>query len=197
MRIFSKLYSKVIEWSKHRHAPYYLAIVSFVESFILPAPPDVMLISMSLAKPKHSFRYAVFATVGSVLGAILGYLMGKFLFQFIYLYIEQMGYANSYHTVEHWFSAWGILVIFIAGFLPVSYKLFTIGAGAMHVAFIPYVIISLISRGLRFSIVAFSMYWGGERLHHFLHKYIDVVAWLVITLLLFLWLLWALGVITF
>lgn len=197
MRIFSKLYNRVIEWSRHRHAPYYLAAVSFAESSMFPVPPDVMLVSMSLVKPKNSWCYATLATIASVLGGILGYVIGVFLFPFVFAYFEWLGYAEAYHTVQHWFHVWGILVVFVAGFSPIPYKLFTIGAGAMQLALFPFIVASLIGRGLRFFLVAGAMYWRGERLHHLMHKYIDAIGWFVVGSGILLYLLWTFNLIKF
>jgi len=184
MRIFTYLYDKTIQWSSHNHAPYYLAGVSFAESSFFPIPPDVMLISMGLAKPQRSWQYALITTVFSVLGGIFGYLIGYYGMSIIGPWIAASSLNASYHQVESWFILHGVLVIFIAGFSPIPYKLFTIAAGALSMAFLPFVFASFLGRGLRFFLVSTVMYFMGERLQTKLRQYVDIVGWSVLALLL-------------
>lgn len=183
MKIFTYLYDKTIQWSAHNHAPYYLAGVSFAESSFFPIPPDVMLISMGLAKPKRSWYYAFITTLFSVLGGIFGYLIGYYGMEIIGPWIAASSLNASYHQVESWFIAHGVLVIFIAGFSPIPYKLFTIAAGALNMAFIPFVFASFLGRGLRFFLVSAVMYFMGERLQTKLRQYVDIVGWGLLALL--------------
>jgi membrane protein YqaA with SNARE-associated domain len=169
----------------HRHAPYYLAGISFMESSFFPIPPDVMLVSMGLAQPKNALRYASIATVFSVIGGIFGYCIGYFAMVFIEPYIAASSYQSTYLMVGRWFHDYGVWVIFIAGFSPIPYKIFTIAAGAMHMALLPFIIASWVGRGLRFYLVSALMYFYGERIQNRLEIYIDRIGWLaVITLLL-------------
>jgi len=184
MKLFSKLYRKVIAWSEHRHAPYYLAGVSFAESSMFPIPPDIMLISMALAKPERSWRFAWVATISSVVGGMFGYLIGAFFMHLIYPFIVKFGYLHGFNTVQHWFELWGFWIIIVAGFSPIPYKLFTIGAGAIHMAFLPFVFASLVGRSMRFFAVAAAMYFGGAKLNQFIQRYVDVVGWLMVLVLL-------------
>ena len=177
MRIFSYLYDKVISWSRHRHAPYYLASVSFAESSFFPIPPDVMLISMSLAKPSNSWRYAALTSIASVIGGIFGFILGAFFLKLIYPLLIQMGYQGTYQTVQQWFHLYGFWIVFIAGFSPIPYKIFTIGAGAAHMPFVPFIIASIVSRSLRFYMVAGLIYWKGEQVHEAVPKYADWIGW--------------------
>jgi len=140
MQIFSRLYNKVLQWSRHDHAPYYLSGVSIIESSIFPIPPDVMLISMTLAKPEKAWFYAGITTISSVIGGMLGYVIGAFFLQLIYPYIVQFGYEPSFMQVKELFHQWGFWIIFLAGFTPIPYKVFTISAGATRIAFLPFVI---------------------------------------------------------
>ncbi len=182
MRFFSYLYNKTIAWSLHKHAPYYLAGVSFAESSFFPIPPDVMLISMGLAKSEHAWRYAFIATVCSVLGGILGYCIGYFAIELIHPFLSQSHYHGTYQQVVHWFQTYGIWVIFLAGFSPIPYKIFTIAAGALQMAFFPFLFASVIGRGLRFFLVSAIMYFYGQRLHNGLRKYVDAIGWSVVAL---------------
>ena len=179
--MFSAIFDKVMTWAEHRHAPRYLAGLSFFESAFLPVPPpDVMLAPMALSKPERAWYFATLTTITSVLGGILGYLIGMFAFEIIEPLIHQVNYWGHYETAKSWFSEWGIWVVFIAGFSPIPYKMFTITAGVASMAFLPFVIASIIGRGARFFLVAALMYWGGERMHDLLKRYIDRIGWLMV-----------------
>jgi membrane protein YqaA with SNARE-associated domain len=180
MRIFSPLYARVMRWVRHPHAPWYLFGLSFAESSFFPIPPDVMLAPMSLAHPPRAWRYAALTTLASVLGGILGYLIGLFAYDLVAPWIEAAGYGEKFRLVQAWFDEWGFWAIFVAGFSPVPYKLFTVGAGVVSMAFIPFIIASAIGRGARFFLVSSLMYWGGERMEQALHEYIDRLGWLTI-----------------
>lgn len=177
LKLFSYLYDKTISWSKHPHAPYYLAGVSFAESSFFPIPPDVMLMSMGLAKPASAWRYAFIATLFSVVGGIFGYLIGVFGIELIEPFINGSSYAQSYQHVAEWFKIYGVWIIILAGFTPLPYKLFTIAAGAMMMPFLPFVVGSIIGRGLRFFLVSTVMYFAGERIQTRLRHYVDVIGW--------------------
>jgi len=183
MRIFSSLYDRVMVWSRHRHAPWYLGGLSFAESSFFPIPPDVMLAPMSMAEPRKAWWFAGLTTVTSVLGGLLGYLIGLFAFELITpLVAEGERYAESFTDAEAWFRAWGVWVIFIAGFSPIPYKIFTISAGVLHMALIPFLIASAVGRGARFFLVAALMAWGGERMESTLRSYVDRIGWIVVLL---------------
>jgi len=180
MKIFSHLYSRVMQWVRHPHARWYLAGLSFAESSFFPIPPDVMLAPMALAQPNKALRLALLTTVASVLGGILGYLIGMYSFELIQPWIERMGYQHKFDSVQQWFGEWGFLAIFVAGFSPVPYKVFTITAGLISMSFLPFVVASLIGRGARFFLVASLMRWGGEPMEKAMHEYVDRIGWLLI-----------------
>lgn len=182
MGIFSALYKKVMQWSRHKYAAYWLALVSFTESCCFVIPPDVMLAPMTLAKPNRAWFYAGLTTVASVLGALLGYVIGMYAFQIVGPWIISLGYQEAYITVEQWFSRWGFWAIFLAGFTPIPFKLFTIAAGVASMALMPFILGSFISRGLRYFLVAGLMWWGGERLEAHLHTWIDRIGWATMTI---------------
>ena len=189
MRLFSALYGRVMQWSRHQYATYWLALVSFTESSCFLIPPDVMLAPMSLAKPHKAWFYAGLTTVASVLGGLFGYLIGAYAFQFIEPWLHSLNYMHAYHTAEDWFQQWGFWAIFLAGFTPIPYKIFTIASGALGMALIPFVVGSTIGRGMRFFLVAGLMRWGGERLEAKLHTWIDRIGWatiIVVTVAYFL-----------
>ncbi|MDZ7805121.1 YqaA family protein [Thiohalophilus sp.] len=180
MKLFTVLFDRVMLWSAHRRAPAYLAGLSFAESSFFPIPPDVMLAPMALAKPERAWHLALLTTIASVLGGMLGYLIGMFAFEMIEPLLHSAGYWEKYLQTRAWFDEWGIWVIFIAGFSPIPYKVFTITAGVVSMVFIPFVIASAIGRGARFFMVAGLMRWGGPTMHHTLRQYIDRLGWLVI-----------------
>lgn len=185
MRIFSSLYDRMMVWSRHRHAPWYLSGLSFAESSFFPIPPDVMLAPMSMAKPQKAWRYAALTTIASVLGGLLGWMIGHFAFELIAPLVTEGGrYAEPFVAAETWFDEWGVWAIFIAGFSPIPYKVFTISAGVLHMALIPFLIASAIGRGTRFFLVAAVMSWGGERMEATLRQYVDRLGWIMVILVI-------------
>jgi membrane protein YqaA with SNARE-associated domain len=183
MSLFSKLYVQVMQWSRHKYAVYWLALVSFTESSCFLIPPDVMLAPMTLAKPEKAWFYAGLTTVSSVLGGLLGYVIGMTAFQFIEPWLISLGYMDSYYLAEQWFAKWGFWAIFLAGFTPIPYKIFTIASGVAGMALVPFIIGSLIGRGMRFFLVAGLMRWGGVRLEAVLRTWIDRIGWAMVILL--------------
>ena len=181
MKIFAPLYEKVMLWSKHKHAPFYLYLTAFVESIFWPIPVDIMLAPMALAKRHLAWRFAFGATIFSVLGGAVGYYLGSVLYEPVVLpFIETMGYQGKMLTAQSWFVEWGVMVIFIASFTPIPFKVFTITAGVMGMVFWPFLLTALIGRGLRFFLVAGLMVLGGEKMETKLSKYIDALGWLTI-----------------
>ena len=174
----------MLNWAAHRHAPYYLATLSFAESSFFPIPPDFMLMPMSLAKPERAWYYAFLTTITSVLGGLFGYSLGIFFFTTINKILVTVGYEPAYHQVVTWFTIWGFWIMFFAGFAFIPYKLFTIAAGATHMALIPFVLGSFIGRGGRFFLVTGCIYWGGSRMEKILNKYIEHLGWLFMILLI-------------
>jgi len=181
VKIFAPLYTKVMRWSKHKYAPFYLYLTAFIESIFWPIPVDIMLAPMALAKRHLAWRFAFGATLFSVLGGVVGYYLGSALYEPVVLpFIEVMGYQDKMLTAQLWFNSWGVMVIFIASFTPVPFKVFTITAGVMNMAFWPFLLTALVGRGLRFFLVAGLMVLGGEKMEAKLSKYIDALGWLTI-----------------
>ena len=180
MNYFSKLYDRVLSWSRHRHAQWYLSSLSFAESSFFPIPPDVMLAPMSLARPERAWHFAMLTTIASVLGGILGYLIGLFAFDLVEPVLHDYGYWATYEKAVAWFEKWGFWAIFLAGFSPIPYKIFTISSGVVGMAFLPFVIASAVGRGARFYLVAGLMRWGGEKMEKTLRLYVDRIGWLLI-----------------
>lgn len=175
--MFKKLYDHVIFWSKHRHALKYLVAISFAESSFFPIPPDVMLAPMALAQPDKAFRFALWTTVASVLGGLFGYAIGYFLFDSLEPWLKTSDYWDAYQTANAWFDAWGFWAVFVAGFSPIPYKVFTIAAGALNMVIVPFVLASMIGRGGRFFLVALLLAAGGEKLEVKLRDYMDRLGW--------------------
>lgn len=176
-----KLYDQVLTWAEHRHAPHYLAAVSFIESSFFPIPPDVMLAPMSLAKPKRAFWFAFIATIGSVIGGLAGYLIGYLAFEpIVQPFLVNFGYLDLYHKVLTWFDLWGFWLMLVAGFSPIPYKLFTIGAGVLHYNLLIFTIGSIIGRAGRFYLVSGLIRWGGESMASKLRNVIDKSGWILV-----------------
>ena len=183
MKILHKLYNYTLRLAAHAKASYYLFALSFAESSFFPIPPDVMLAPMCLANPKKVWRFAFLTTIGSVLGGALGYFIGKFSFDYIEPFIERLGYIIAYQDAVNWFGNWGFWAILIAGFSPIPYKVFTIAAGALNMAFLPFIIGSVVGRGARFYLVAFLVKLFGVKIDSVLKKYMDRIGWALILLI--------------
>jgi membrane protein YqaA with SNARE-associated domain len=183
MRLFSALYDRVMSWSRHRHAPWYLGGLSFAESSFFPIPPDVMLAPMSMAQPAKAWRFALLTTLASVAGGLLGYLIGAVAFELIEPLVGPGGhYADAFAQAKAWFDEWGVWVVFVAGFSPIPYKVFTITAGVLAMPLLPFVAASTVGRGTRFFLVAALMAWGGEPMERHLREYVDLMGWIMILL---------------
>jgi membrane protein YqaA with SNARE-associated domain len=180
MRLFSGLYARVMGWARHKYASYWLVLVSFTESSCFLVPPDVMLAPMTLARPDRAWFYAGITTIASVLGGLLGYAIGLFAFNLAEPWLMSLGYMDAYQQAAGWFDEWGFWAIFIAGFTPIPYKIFTIAAGAANMALMPFVLGSMIGRGMRFFLVASLMRWGGAELEATLHVWIDRIGWFTV-----------------
>ncbi len=183
MKLFSMMYDRALVYAKHPKAPFYLSVLSFIESSFFPfPPPDVMLAPMSLAQREKAWRFAFLTTLMSVLGGMFGYLIGVFAFDMVEPIIKSVGYWEKFETIQYWFQEWGIGVIFIAGFSPIPYKLITITSGVVGMALVPFIIASIVGRASRFYLVAGLIYLGGEKMEQNLRKHIDTIGWLVVVL---------------
>jgi len=180
MKIFGPLYDRVIEWSRHRHAERYLAAMSFAESSFFPIPVDVMLAPMCLARLDRAWRYALIATVFSVLGGLAGYAIGWGAFESIQPWLSESRYWGAYESSRDWLARYGIWVIFVAGFSPIPYKVFTIAAGVAALNLPVFFIASLVGRGARFFLVAGLLVWGGESFEATLRKYVERIGWITV-----------------
>lgn len=187
MRLFAPLYERVLTWARHPHAERYLALMSFAESSFFPVPPDVMLAPMCLAERRRAWRFATVTTVASLLGGVLGYAVGYFLFDTIEPWLRESSYWSAYLKGRSWFDEWGVWAVFIAGFSPIPYKIFTISAGVAVLSLPGFIVASLIGRGARFFLVALMIVAGGERMAEMLPKYVERLGWSVVALAVVLW----------
>lgn len=184
MRLFSALYTRVLAWSAHPHAKWYLGGLSFAESSFFPIPPDVMLAPMTLARPDRGLQYATITTVTSVLGGVAGYLIGFFAIEAVEPLLVDVGYWEHYLRARAWFDDWGFWAIFIAGFSPIPYKVFTIAGGAVQMNLPLFVIASALGRGGRFYLVALLVMWGGPKVEAHMRRHIDTIGWVTVAILL-------------
>ena len=174
--MFNNLYKKCLDLAAHKSSKYYLAIVSFVESSFFPIPPDVMIIPMVISKKKDFIKIFLITTIFSVLGGMLGYLIGAFFFDFGSQIMSFYGYENKLSNIKEnlinsdGFYAW-LGILFLAGFTPLPYKVFTIASGLISFNFFIFIVISLVSRGLRFFIVSYLSYKFGNLFTEFMEKY--------------------------
>lgn len=190
MKIFTALYDWTLKWAEHQFAPRILAVLTFAESVFFPIPPDVLLAPMVLAKPHKAWSYATLTTVSSVIGGIAGYALGYYMFEpWIQPLITEWGKQETFDQAVSWFNEWGVWVVFIAGFSPIPYKVFTVSAGFLQMAFLPFLVVSAIGRGMRFFLVAGVIHYGGEKMEKSLRKSIDILGWIVVALIVILYLL--------
>ncbi len=179
---FERCYESMLLWAQHRHAVKYLFILSFAESSFFPLPPDVMLAPMSLSQPKRALFFALLTTVASVLGGVLGYMIGLYAIDWVMPWLQNSVYGASFIRVQSWFEQWGVWAVFLAGFSPIPYKVFTIASGAFGLVFLPFVVASILGRGARFFLVAGLIGWGGERLDRLIRQYMNTLGWLMVCL---------------
>lgn len=184
MKLFGPLYDRVLGWSAHPRAERILAALSFAESSFFPIPPDVMLAPMCLARPARAFRFAAVTTIASLLGGIAGYAIGFFLFDQIEPWLRDSSYWNAYEAGRAWFDRWGVWAVFLAGFSPIPYKIFTIAAGVAVLNLPGFILASLIGRGARFYLVAGLVRAGGERMATLIPRYVERIGWTVVVLVL-------------
>ena len=174
--MFQTLYKKCLELAAHKSSNFYLGLVSFIESSFFPIPPDAMIIPMVIAKKKEYLKIFLIASIFSVLGGIFGYLIGYLFFDLAMYLIEFYGYQDKVENLKlsmsqgSGFLAW-LSILFLAGFTPLPYKAFTISSGLIAFNLPIFIIVSLISRSLRFFIVAYLSYKFGELFTEYMEKH--------------------------
>lgn len=183
MKIFQPLYERAIVWSKHPRAPLILFLLSFVEAFVFPVAPEVMLAPMCLAQPKRGFYYAALSLLGSVFGMFVGYAIGHFAIDLAMPWLIKLGYGPQFEAVKQEAIKHGFWMLLIAGFTPVPFKIATIAAGAVGMPLVPFFFGGLIGRGKRVFIVAGAIRLGGEKAEAWLRRHVEPVGWVALGLL--------------
>ena len=195
--MFQRLYKKCLNLAGHKNSNFYLGLVSFIESSFFPIPPDVMIVPMVIAKKKEFIKIFLIASIFSVLGGILGYLIGYLFFDLAMYVIEFYNYEDKVENLKSSMSkgsgllAW-LSILFLAGFTPLPYKAFTISSGLIAFNLPIFIIVSLVSRSLRFFIVAFLSYKFGELFTEYMNKHgskwFTVIGILIVIIFIFIYL---------
>ena len=173
--MFKTLYQKCLDLASHKSSNFFLGLVSFIESSFFPIPPDVMIIPMVIAKKKSYLKIFLIASIFSVLGGIFGYILGSIFLDIAMNVIEFYGYENKINTLINSLAkgegliAW-LSILFLAGFTPLPYKVFTIASGLIGFNLLIFIIVSLISRSLRFFIIAYLSYKFGDLFTEFMNR---------------------------
>ena len=196
--MFNTLYKKCLNLSAHKSSKYYLALVSFIESSFFPIPPDVMVIPMVISKKSDFIKIFLIATIFSVLGGILGYFIGALFFDLGMQIMSFYGYEDKLTSLKNdlinseGFYAW-LGILFLAGFTPLPYKVFTIASGLIGFNIIIFILISFFSRGLRFFIVSYLSYKFGDIFTKFMEKHgsrwFTIIGILIVIIVIFIYLI--------
>jgi len=175
--IVRRLYEWVLHWAHTPYGIWALFVLAFTESSFFPIPPDVLLIALALSIPAKSFRYALICSAGSVLGGLFGYFIGWQLMDLVGFPIMKFyGILEQYETVRQSYEEYNAVIVFIAAFTPIPYKLITITAGAFKLNILTFTIASLIGRSARFFLVAWLIHRFGQRIKEFIEKYFDILS---------------------
>ena len=196
--MFNTLYKKCLELAAHKSSKYYLALVSFIESSFFPIPPDIMVIPMVISKKEDFIKIFFIATIFSVLGGIFGYFLGAFFFDIGMQIMSFYDYENKLSNLQNSlissesFYAW-LGILFLAGFTPLPYKVFTIASGLIGFNILIFIFISLVSRGLRFFVVSYLSYKFGHLFTEFMNKHgskwFTIIGILIVMLAIIIYLL--------
>src|SRR5207248_2462200 len=169
--MLKNLYERILAIAAGPNALAAMLIISFAESSFFPIPPDILLIPMILARPREAFRLAAYCTLASVIGGLLGYAIGYFLFDAIGRPILEFYHAmDRYDALKAGFDQWGTWIIILKGMTPIPYKLITIASGVAHFDLWAFIGASIISRSLRFFLVAVLLWWFGDAARRFIEK---------------------------
>ncbi|HET7585938.1 MAG TPA: YqaA family protein [Gemmatimonadaceae bacterium] len=179
-----RLYDWVLGWADHTYGPTILFFLAMAESFIFPIPPDALLMPLTLGRPRRAYWFAFLCTMGSVIGGVMGYYIGHALFeQFGRPVLEWYHAMHTFELVGEKYRQNLVLALGTAGFTPVPYKVFTIAGGAFGVPFVPFVVISFVSRGMRFFLVAGLLHRFGQPMKAFIDKYFNILTIAFVALL--------------
>jgi membrane protein YqaA with SNARE-associated domain len=174
--LLHRMYDWVLHWAETPYGLPALFLLAFAESSFFPVPPDVLLIALALSLPTRAFRYALICTIGSVLGGIAGYGIGWQFYDLIGAPIVRFYHGEAlFSQIQAMYNEHGFWAVFIAGFTPIPYKIFTIASGVFKYTFFKFLIASLISRAARFFLVSVLIWWFGPKIKHFIEKYFELV----------------------
>jgi membrane protein YqaA with SNARE-associated domain len=174
--VIYRLYSRTLAVAAHRHAMAAMALISFAESSFLPLPPDILLVPMTLAQPRRAWLIAAVCTITSVTGGYVGYAIGYFLFDAIGLpMLEFYHMMDKYEAFKAAFAEWGAWIIVIKGLTPIPFKLVTIASGAAQFDLVTFTLASLVSRSLRFFLLAALLWRFGEPIRDFIERRLMLV----------------------
>jgi membrane protein YqaA with SNARE-associated domain len=179
-----RLYDWVLHWARTPYGTWALFILAFSESSFFPVPPDVLLVALSVALPKKSFKYALVCSAGSLIGGCFGYFIGwQFMAGVGNAIIRFYGLFDKYEYIRQLYVAYDAWAVGIAGFTPIPYKLFTITAGAFRIDFVVFLVASAVSRSARFFLVGGLIYAFGPRIQSFIDRYFNILAVIFVILL--------------
>ena len=174
--MINRLYSRTLAVAAHRHAMAAMALISFAESSFLPLPPDILLVPMTLAQPRRAWLIAAVCTIASVTGGYVGYAIGYFLFDAIGLpVLEFYHMMDKYEAFKAAFAEWGAWIIVIKGLTPIPFKLVTIASGAAQFDLVTFTMASLVSRSLRFFLLAALLWRFGDPIRDFIERRLMLV----------------------
>lgn len=190
--MIKRLYNWILSWSESRWGWLALFTIALFEASWFPLPPDILLIALCLGATKRSFRFATICLVGSVLGAALGYMIGYFLWTtpsgeataLANLFYEYIFSVDSFNNVGALYDRFNFWIVFTAGFTPLPFKLFTIAGGMFHINFLMFIIASMVSRGMRFFLIAWLIWKFGAPIKSFIDKYFNLIATLFTIMLI-------------
>lgn len=179
------VYDKTLNLASRENALWWLFAISFIESSFFPIPPDIMIIPMVLATPKHAYKIASTATLASVLGGYFGYIIGLYGFELIAKpLLEFYGYLPQFTKFENYYNEYGAWIVFGAGITPFPYKIITIASGAVHLNLIIFTIASILARGIRFFLIAWLLKRFGAPMKDFIEKNLNLLSILFLLLLI-------------
>ncbi len=201
--MFQTLYKKCLKLAAHKSSNLYLGVISFIESSFFPIPPDVMIIPMVIAKKKEFIKIFLIASIFSVLGGIFGYLIGYLFYDLAMYVIEFYGYQNKVENLKFSMSQGGgfvvwLSILFLAGFTPLPYKAFTISSGLIAFNLPIFILVSIISRSLRFFIISYLSYKFGDLFTEFMDKHgskwFAIIGIIIVIIIVFIYLYFKLNV---
>ncbi len=175
--MLQRLYDRTIQLAGHRHAIWWLFVLSVAEASFFPIPIEAMLLPMMFAAPRKCWLFAGVATAGTVIGGVGGYAIGALLYDTVgEPLLAFYGHEDAYAHFSGLYGEWGAWIVFAGGFTPIPFKVVTIASGVAHLDLVVFIIASIVSRGLRFAIEAALLTWFGPPIRSFIEKRLALVA---------------------